>query len=197
MSPWVRRGHESHEGTAGVLPPGGSESPSPPVSASVGSGGHVTEPYDRSGCDGTACGPAATSTHGRCACGRRGEPTCAIDREHVRSGDRDAHDTSGPQRDRDDHMDQVAARAVALPDDVAALLTQVRDRMDALLDDAPLIALKAADALESIVASTGPVAALFLTRAADVLPMARLAELLGMSEQAAGARLAHYRQLNR
>ncbi|MFF2571321.1 hypothetical protein [Streptomyces sp. NPDC058084] len=138
-----------------------------------------------------------TSTRGRCACGWHGEHTYPVDGDHVPGGARATHDTTGPKRDWDAHMDRVAARAAPLPDDVAALLDELRDRLDTLLDHAPLIALKAADELQGVVASTGPVAALFLTRAAEVLPMSRLAELLGMTEEAAGSRLAHYRQLNR
>ncbi|MFI8823736.1 hypothetical protein [Streptomyces sp. NPDC053431] len=195
MLPWVRKGFESHEGTAAALPANGSE-PRPGV-LDAGSGGHLQESSEGSRHGGTLGRPTAPSMRGSCTCGWRGERTYPLDREHTWPDDRDVHDTSGPKRDWEAHMEQVAARAVALPDDLAVLLDQLRDRLDALLDDAPLTALKAADALESVVASTGPVAALFLTRAADVLPMARIAELLGMTEQAAGSRLAHYRHLNR
>ncbi|MFG3343681.1 hypothetical protein ACGF1Z_01300 [Streptomyces sp. NPDC048018] len=140
---------------------------------------------------------SSASTRGRCTCGWRGEHTYAVDGDDSRAGARPTRGTPGPKRDWEAHMDLVAARAVPLPDDVAALLDELRARLDTLLDHAPLTALKAADALQGVVASTGPVAALFVSRAAEVLPMARIAELLGMTEQAAGSRLAHYRQLNR
>ncbi|MEV6250713.1 hypothetical protein AB0M38_31775 [Streptomyces sp. NPDC051742] len=75
--------------------------------------------------------PTATSMRGRCACGWRGKNTYPIDWEKVRADDDpDAYDTSGPYRDWTTHMDEVAGRALPLPEDLSGLLAQVRERLD-------------------------------------------------------------------
>ncbi|SEB57059.1 hypothetical protein [Streptomyces sp. TLI_105] len=92
-------------------------------------------------------------------------------------------------------MDEVAARAVSLPEDVAGLLGKLRERLDEIVGDEPLVVLKAAGELEAIVASTGPLAAAYVT--GDEIPMPRVAEALGMTEKAARSRLAYYEFLPR
>ncbi|MFC9706508.1 hypothetical protein ACFTWD_38125 [Streptomyces sp. NPDC056943] len=95
-------------------------------------------------------------------------------------------------------MDEVADRAVTLSEDLAALLQQVRERLDQLLveEDRPVMVLKAADELEEIVASVGPTAARLLTRGEqETAP--EIAQALGMTEKAARARLNHYKYLDR
>ncbi|MEU7297071.1 hypothetical protein AB0A76_28360 [Streptomyces exfoliatus] len=101
------------------------------------------------------------------------------------------YDTTEPERDWESHLDQVAARAVPLPGELAALLRS----LPLLLDDEPLAVLRAIGALEAIVADAGPVAARIVTRR-DRTDLPRIAEALGMTEQATDARLSHYTSLN-
>ncbi|MFF9853441.1 hypothetical protein [Streptomyces litmocidini] len=133
---------------------------------------------------------------GRCACGWRGERTFPIDWQQVDSRDPDAYDISGPERDWEAHLDEVAARAVPLPEDLAGLLRQLHERLDELVDDHPLSVVKAAGELEAAVAFFGPLAARIVTRSKQ-LPLAHVAEVLGMTEQAAGSRLRHYKYMDR
>ncbi|MEU0404585.1 hypothetical protein ABZ318_31075 [Streptomyces sp. NPDC006197] len=191
---WEREGFESHEGVVGVLLADGSEPG--PVYFDVGSSSYFHESTDWWAYDGTFRRPTATTMRGRCACGWRGENTYPIDWEKARRLEPYGYDTSGPEKDWDNHMDQVAARAISLPEDVAALLRRLRERLDLLLDDAPLAALKAADDLEVIVAMTGPHAASLVTRG-QAIPMPQIAEALGMTEKAARSRLLYYEHLNR
>ncbi|WP_314614649.1 hypothetical protein [Streptomyces stackebrandtii] len=73
---------------------------------------------------------------GRRACGWRGQKTYPIDWEKAREDDDpDAYDTSDPHGDWALHMDDMAGLAVKLPEDLAGLLTQVRERLDRLLLD--------------------------------------------------------------
>ncbi|MEX0172182.1 hypothetical protein [Streptomyces sp. LMG1-1-1.1] len=194
---WERDGFASHEGVVGVLTADGSEPG--PVRFDLGSGSSFHESIDWWHYDGTSHRPTATSMRGRCACGWRGERTYPIDWAKVRRDDNpDAYDTSGPYGDWTAHMDQVADRAVALPEDLTGLLHQVRERLDHLLleEDQPAAVLKAADELEDIVAWVGPTAARLLTYGQDE-PTPEIAAALGMTETAARARLLHYEHLDR
>ncbi|WP_432112728.1 hypothetical protein [Streptomyces sp. S1] len=198
---WRRDGFESHEGMVGVLLADGSEPG--PVFFDLGSGATFHESSDWWHYDGTFRRPTATSMRGRCACGWRGTKTYVIDWEKVREDDDpDAYDTSGPYRDWKAHLDEVAERAVALPEDLASLLGQVREQLDRLwLEEnktrAYATMLKACDALEAIVAETGPEAARALTREQDDEDGSTpsVAEALGMTERAARTRLLHYEHL--
>ncbi|MFC7794804.1 hypothetical protein [Streptomyces cinereoruber] len=140
------------------------------------------------------------SRRSRCACGWRGTKTYPIDWETVRENDDpDAYDTTGPYTEWETHLDDVAGRAVTLPEDLATLLGQVRERIDRLWleeDKARACAtmLKACDALETIVAQAGPEAAQVLGREQDEVAPA-IAEALGTTEQAACTRLLHYQHL--
>ncbi|MFE3644272.1 hypothetical protein ACFXOM_25275 [Streptomyces sp. NPDC059169] len=185
---WTREGFESHVGAVGVLLADGNEPR--PIYFDLGSGGHFEKSTDWWVYDGTMRRPTATTLRGRCVCGWRGEGTYPVDWEQVRDDGPGGYDTSGPERDWDEHMDQVAAVALALPDDLADLLRRLRGCLDELLDDAPLAVVKAAGELEAIVTDTGPAAA-SLVRKAET-PLSRIAELLGMTEKEAESRLDHY-----
>ncbi|GGT26698.1 hypothetical protein GCM10010222_80590 [Streptomyces tanashiensis] len=190
---WQREGFETHEGEVGVLLADGSEPG--PVFFDLGSGAYFHESTDWWVYDGSLRRPTATSMRGKCACGWRGERTVPLDWEQVLRAGREAYDISGPERDWEAHMDDVATGAVPLPDDVAGLLRTLRGRLDELVDDEPLLVLRAAEEMEAIVADFGPIAARYI--AGDAVPLPRLAEALGTTEKAAGARMAHYRYLNR
>ncbi|MDV9186841.1 hypothetical protein R6L23_01090 [Streptomyces sp. SR27] len=194
---WQRDGFESHEGVVGVLLADGSEPG--PVFFDLGSGSNFHQSIDWWCYDGTMRRPMATSMRGRCACGWRGEKTYTICWEKVRGDDDpDAYDTSGPYGDWAAHMDEVAGRALLLPEDLSGLLAQVRARLDCLLleEDQPVIVLKAADELEEIVASVAPTAVRLLTRGQEE-PAPEIAQAFGMTEKAARARLIHYEYLDR
>ncbi|GGV18985.1 hypothetical protein GCM10010275_70740 [Streptomyces litmocidini] len=166
-----------------------------PVYFDLGSGGHFHESSDWWAYDGTMRRPTATTLRGRCSCGWRGRTTYPIDWEKARGDQADEYDTSGPWADWEGHMDEVAARAVSLPENVAGLLGKLRERLDEIVGDEPLMVLKAAGELEAIVASASPLAAAYVR--GDEIPMPRVAEALGMTEKAARSRLAHYEYLPR
>ncbi|MFD3334605.1 hypothetical protein ACFWV1_18395 [Streptomyces sp. NPDC058700] len=186
---WKRDGFDSHVGEVGVLLADGSEPG--PVYVDMGSGGHVPSFTDWWVYDGAVRRPLATTMRGRCACGWRGERIFPIDWQQVDRDDLDAYDTSGPEQDWESHLDEVAARAVPLPEDLAGLLRRVRERLDELVDDDPLAVVKAAGELEATVAFFGPLATRIVT-SSEQLPLAQVAQVLGMTEQAAGSRLRHY-----
>ncbi|MFJ8664037.1 hypothetical protein [Streptomyces sp. NPDC093795] len=169
-----------------------------PVFFDLGSGGSVHESINWWNYDGTFRWPTATSMRGRCAWGRRGEKTYPIDWEQVRGDDEpDAYDTSGPYGNWKAHIDEVAARAVKLPQDLTDLLAQVRERVDRLLlEDEYVRVLKAADELEDIVTQAAPTAVRCLARRPEA-PAPGVAEALGMTEEAARSRLVHYEYLDR
>ncbi|MFJ4343308.1 hypothetical protein [Streptomyces sp. NPDC088915] len=205
-SGWRRDGFESHEGMVGVLLADGSEPK--PVLFDLGSGAAFHESSDWWHYDGTFRRPTAVSMRGRCACGWRGTTRYPIDWETVREDDDpDAYDTSGPYEEWEAHLDDVAGRAVPLPEDLAELLGQVRERLDRLwLKEDKMRAyatmLKTCDDLEAIVAETGPQAARALTHEHDEVEgegedgaVPALAEALGMTEKAARTRLRHYEHL--
>ncbi|WP_435191488.1 hypothetical protein [Streptomyces sp. bgisy126] len=130
-SGWRRDGFESHEGVVGVLLADGSEPK--PVVFDLGSGSSFHESSDWRLYDGTFRRPTAVSMRGRWACGWHGTKTYVIDWEKVHEGDDlDVYDTSGPYEEWEAHLDEVAGRAVALPEDLAGLLGQMRERLDRL-----------------------------------------------------------------
>ncbi|MGW4855348.1 hypothetical protein ACWEPZ_29400 [Streptomyces sp. NPDC004288] len=189
---WQREGFETHEGDVGVLLADGTEPR--PVIFDLGSTAYFHESADWWVYDGTMRRPTATAMRGRCACGWRGERTVPLDWEEIERVGRDAYDVSGPEEDWEAHLDDVAARALPLPDDVAALLRTLRERLDEMVDEEPVVVLKAAEDLGAIVADFGPLAARYIK--GDAVPLPRLAEALGTTEKAAGSRLTHYAYLS-
>ncbi|MEU9998082.1 hypothetical protein [Streptomyces sp. NPDC050848] len=186
---WEREGFESHEGTVGVLVADGSEPG--PVAFDMGSGSSFYESTSWWHYNGTMRRPTATSMRGRCACGWRGEKTFPIDWEQVRrDDDPDVYDTSGPYEDWAAHMDQVAARQVSLPEDVAGPLRQLRERLDELVDGEPLVALRAVGELEEVITSSGRYAARLISL--EDTPVSEVAEALGVTEKVARSRLSRY-----
>ncbi|KOX19598.1 MULTISPECIES: hypothetical protein [unclassified Streptomyces] len=197
-SGWRRDGFESHEGTVGVLLADGSEPG--PVVFDLGSSSNFHESTSWWHYNGEFRRPTATSMRGRCACGWRGTKTYPIDWERVREDDDpDAYDITDPYGDWAAHLDGVAERAVALPEDLAGLLRRVRERLDRLWleeDSARACAtmLRACGELEAIVTEVGPEAARALAGEQDEAVPA-VAEALGMTEKAARSRLRHYEHL--
>ncbi|MFF3775617.1 hypothetical protein [Streptomyces sp. NPDC002232] len=189
---WQREGFETHEGEVGVLLADGTEPG--PVLFDLGSSAYFHESTDWWVYDGTMRRPTATAMRGRCACGWRGERTVPLDWEEVGTAGHDAYDVSGPEEDWEAHMDDVATRALPLPDDVAGLLQTLRERLDELVDEEPVVVLRAAEQMEAIVAEYGPLAARYIK--GDAVPLPRLAEALGTTEKAAGSRLTHYAYLS-
>ncbi|MGW9451453.1 hypothetical protein [Streptomyces sp. NPDC055632] len=184
----------------GVLLADGSEPK--PVLFDLGSGSNFHESSDWWLYDGTFRRPTAVSMRGRCAYGWRGTKIYVIDWEKVREDDDpDAYDTSGPYAQWEAHLDEVAGRAVPLPEGLAGLLGQVHERLDRLWweeDKARgyTMMLKACDVLEAIVTEIGPEAAGALADEHDEGgAMPAVAEGLGMTEKAARARLLHYEHL--
>ncbi|MGA5069053.1 hypothetical protein ACPB9E_35675 [Streptomyces exfoliatus] len=79
--------------------------------------------------------------------------------------------------------------------ELTALLRRLPLLLDELIDDEPLAVLRAVGALEAIVADAGPVAARIVTRR-DRTDLSRIAEALGMTQQATDTRLSHYTYLD-
>ncbi|MFI8963040.1 hypothetical protein ACIGO8_13045 [Streptomyces sp. NPDC053493] len=189
---WKRDGFESHEGEVGVLLADGSEPG--PVYFDLGSSSQVHKSTAWWAYDGTFRRPTATTMRGSCACGWRSERTYPIDWRQVDRHNPDAYDVLGPELDWQTHLDEVTARAVPLPEDLAGLLRQLRERLDELVDDSPLTVVKATAELEATVAFFAPLAARIVARSMQ-LPLAHVAEALGMTEQAAGSRLRRYEHM--
>ncbi|WP_327713241.1 hypothetical protein OG912_38635 (plasmid) [Streptomyces sp. NBC_00464] len=178
----------AHEGRPGVVLDDGSEPK--PVYFDTGSGGHVHESSDWWIYDGTLRAPLATQLRASCACGWRGKPRYPLDWNLVDRRDPDLFDTSGPEGDWDRHVADVEARAIPIPEDLVALLDQVEQRLDSLVDDAPLAALRAISRLERVVADAARTAAFHAE--ADRQERSTIGPGLGLPEHEARQRLLRY-----
>ncbi|MFG2645097.1 hypothetical protein ACGFYP_29490 [Streptomyces sp. NPDC048370] len=186
---WEREGFESHVGTVGVLLADGSEPR--PVIFDMGSSSSFYESTSWWHYNGTGIRPTATSMRGRCACGWRAERTYPIDWEQVRrDDDPDVYDTSGLYEDWAAQMEKVAARQVALPEDMAGALRQLRERLDELVDGEPLVVLRAVGELEEVITSSARYAARLISL--EDTPVPEVAEALGVTEKVARSRLSRY-----
>lgn len=179
----------SHQGCAGALLPDGSE-PKPAI-FDLGSGTamHTTSAwwvYDGH----TSRVPRAAALRGSCSCGWRGTTHYPIDWQEVAVEGPDWYDTSGPHDDWKQHIADIEHRSVPIPEDVADLLTRLRERLDVLADDAPLATLRIIAALEASIAETGAVAA--HTARADDQPWDTIATALGLTESETRTRLHRY-----
>ncbi|WP_137991662.1 hypothetical protein [Streptomyces vilmorinianum] len=186
---WQREGYTAHEGEVGVLLADGSEPG--PVYFDTGSSGSFHESTDWWVYDGTFGAPLAARMRARCSCGWRADISYPLDWDQVQRREPHDYDTSAPAGDWEAHLDDVEARTVPLPAEVSDLLHRLRQRLEGLVDDAPLAALKAVNELESIAASVGPSAA-FLAVHGDRIPWRRIAEGLGTTEPDARSRLHRY-----
>lgn len=102
--------------------------------------------------------PLATALQGSCSCGWRGVTLYPLDWQEVADAGRpDLYETEGPEGDWDQHITDTEAHTV--PDDITALITQLRTRLDVLAAQAPLAALKVVGALERTSADAGRAAA--------------------------------------
>ncbi|MBB5937146.1 hypothetical protein [Streptomyces zagrosensis] len=179
----------SHEGRAQALLADGSEPK--PVYFDVGSGGYVPSLDTWSVYDGMYGRPLAKHVQGSCSCGWRGERRYLLDWSEDEDGERyAAEEEPGPRVDWQEHVHQVEAASVPLPEDVRHLLEQVAKRLSALADDAPLAAVKAVAALERTADHLAKEAA--FNTMADELPWEDIATGLGLTEQDARSRLMDY-----
>lgn len=180
---------ESHEGWAGALLEDGSEPG--PAYLDPGSGTNFHETREWWAYSGRLGRPRATTARAACACGWRGGATYPIDWEEVdRAGFREEPYIEGPQDDWERHIDEVEARTVPLPEEVAALLDRVREQLESLAVDAPIAALRAVAELERTTKIAARNAACMAE--ADELSWETIGTGLGLSEKEARSRLSHY-----
>ncbi|MEW1693538.1 hypothetical protein ACIQOF_35880 [Streptomyces sp. NPDC091265] len=178
----------AHEGRPGVVLADGTEPL--PVYFDTGSGGHMHESSDWWIYDGTLGAPVATQLRGSCSCGWRGETLHPLDWETVERHGPELHDTSGPEDDWDQHITEVEARTVPIPEDLIDLLTQVDQRLNALACYAPLAALRAIATLEYTLTQAGRTAA--LNAEADDTAGNTIGPGLGLPDRHARSRLLRY-----
>ncbi|MFG2569235.1 hypothetical protein ACGFR6_27880 [Streptomyces sp. NPDC048567] len=179
----------SHQGRPGAMLPDGSDPQ--PVIFDLGSGTHMHETSDWWVYDGhTRNAPRAAVLRGACSCGWRGTTLHPIDWQEVAAEGPEWYDTSGPQSDWKQHIADVEARTVPVPEDVTALLAQLRKRLEVLADDAPLAALRVVAALEHAAAEVGEVAA--YVAQADDQSWDTIAVGLGITESEARTRLQRH-----
>jgi hypothetical protein len=186
---WKKDGFPAHEGAVGVLLADSSEPG--PVYFDMGSGSEMHESTDWWVYDGTLNAPRAERIRARCACGWRGETAYLIEWEKAERHDPFAYDTSEAERDWEAHLDDVEARSVPLPIEVTDLLHQLRQRLEQLVDDAPLAAVRAAGRLEAMAGAIGSPAAYRAVRGAEV-SWRQIADALGTTEEEARSRLLRY-----
>lgn len=178
----------SHQGRPGPVLADGAE-PKPLV-FDTGSGSEMHQTTDWWAYDGTLHAPLATALRGACSCGWRAAALHPLDWQEVAAEGPDRYDTSGPEADWDQHITDVEQRTVPVPEDVTALLAQLRTRLDALATDAPLAALRAVAALEYPVAEAARTAA--CNARADDQPWDTIATALGLTEPDTRTRLHRY-----
>ncbi|WP_331719822.1 hypothetical protein OG217_37290 (plasmid) [Streptomyces sp. NBC_01023] len=191
MYPWeTDELGEVHGGQPGVVNEDGTEPGPISIPSNSGSGaiGKITEWW---GYDGVMGGPAATHLRGSCACGWRGATLYPVDWDEVHQA-HPYYDTSGPEEDWKAHVREVESTLVPLPDDVAALLDQLNQRVDELADREPLVALRAANILQRNTHMSTLCAATTIER--DKTTLATVGAALGCSASQAEARLRTYRR---
>ncbi|MFC9729775.1 hypothetical protein ACFWGM_13680 [Streptomyces roseolus] len=180
---WEPDGAEGHVGKVGVLLEDGTVPG--PVYIDIGSGSYVPSFTDWWYYDGVHRRPLADRMRAVCACGWQCETTYPIDRKRVPRREPYLYDTSAPEKDWEDHTRRINAAAVPLPEDVARLISRIRERLDDIEDTDPLTALRIVGALDAVVESDGP----YVTRAHTD---EEIATALGSTEKALAARLRRY-----
>ncbi|MFE1272616.1 hypothetical protein [Streptomyces sp. NPDC058758] len=184
---WEPDGAEGHVGKVGVLLEDGTVPG--PVYIDAGSGAYVPRFTDWWYYDGVNRRPLADRMRAVCACGWVGEGTYPLDWKRVPDREPHRYDTSGPEGDWQRHTREIAAAAVPLPEDVARLISRIRERLDAIEDTDPLTALRIVGALDAVVETDGPYATRIATRRHTD---EEIAAALGATEKALAARLRRY-----
>ncbi|MFE7623023.1 hypothetical protein [Streptomyces sp. NPDC057509] len=180
---------KAHQGRPGAVLADGTEPK--PVIFDVGSGPEVHETSDWWVYDGDhLSAPQATGLRGACSCGWRGTTLHPMDWPAVAADGPERYDTTGPEADWNRHITDVEAHTTPIPEDVAALLTQLRTRLDTLALDAPLAALRIVSALEYPVGEAARTAA--YTARSDDRPWDAIATALGLTEAEARTRIHRY-----
>ncbi|MEV0115274.1 hypothetical protein AB0H77_18810 [Streptomyces sp. NPDC050844] len=177
----------SHEGWVGAVLDDGSE----PKEAVLDSGSSANFHRTREwwAYSGKLNRSRATVARGACSCGWRGEEQYPIDWDEV-----DAFTDEFPMKEPYDewrqHIRDVQAQTIPLPPELEELLGRVEEQLYALVEDAPLAALKAVAALERTAKSISHRAAEYA--AADDLSMESISQALGLSQEDARSRLLRY-----
>ncbi|MFJ6405730.1 hypothetical protein ACIQK9_09405 [Streptomyces hydrogenans] len=187
MWEWEPDGAEGHTGKVGVLLEDGTVPG--PVYIDMGSGSHVPSFTDWWFYDGSGRRPFADRMRAACACGWYGETTYPIDWRRVPDREPYRYDTSGPEKDWEDHTRRINAAAVPVPEDVARLISRIREHLDRTTDDDPLTALRIVGELDTIVDIDGCYATRRATRKHSEK---EIADALGATEKAATTRLRRY-----
>ncbi|MET7344660.1 hypothetical protein [Streptomyces sp. NPDC005547] len=179
----------AHRGRPGAVLADGTEPK--PLIVDLGSGTYMRETSDWWVYNGhTLTAPEATALRGVCSCGWHGATLHPIDWAQVAAEGPEWYDTQGPHDDWKQHIADVEHRAVPVPEDVTALLGRLRERLDALADDAPLAALRVVAALQHATADLAGAAT--LAARADGQPWDTIGTGLGLTEPEARARLHRY-----
>ncbi|MER5428298.1 hypothetical protein [Streptomyces sp. NPDC002588] len=178
---------ESHEGIAGAVLAEGDEPK--PVYLDFGGADSGVETGEWWAYDGLAGRPRAAGFRAACACGWRGEPY-PIDWAEEVSGRRPDPDTGDAYRDWSEHIRAVERRTVPLPDELTHLLDVLEDQLAALVEQAPVAALRAATALERLTADIAQEAAYAIQE--DEVSWERIGTALGVSPARAESLLTHY-----
>ncbi|MFJ6777854.1 hypothetical protein [Streptomyces yangpuensis] len=143
--------------------------------------------------DGRCGRPRAALLRGSCSCGWRGAAEYPLDWTAL-PGDQPLWeadvDLSGPIADYEAHVSVIRDAAVPLPAELAALLTELVSRLDCLVVEKPLVALKALADLRHVIARTGEDASYEL--GAREVPLTAVVTALGTSEAAARTYLNDY-----
>ncbi|GGY50611.1 hypothetical protein [Streptomyces omiyaensis] len=184
---WEPDGADGHVGRVGVLLEDGT-TPGP-VYIDLDGSGHVPGFTGWWVYDGTLRRPLANRMRAVCACGWASGTTYPIAWELVPDSEPFLYDTSGPERDWAAHTRQVSAAAVPLPEEVARLVSRIRERLDEAEDTDPLTALRIIGALDAVIETDAP----YVTRAATRRHTdGEIAAALGSTEKALAARLRRY-----
>jgi hypothetical protein len=182
---------KAHDGTVGVLMEDGTE-PKRAYIASVtsGSGRETTEWWAYNGKFGAG---RAAYFRGACSCGWRGENRYPIDWESL--GDWPEYvDEPGPREDWDQHIEEVEAAAIPLPEHIEDLLERLDESLQSLEADSPLAALRAVAAVERIARRIGWQVAFDVDP--DDVSWDQMGKALGLSGDQLKRRLVSYKPHN-
>lgn len=177
---------KSHEGYIGALLADGTE-PDPQY-IDVGSGSFVPKTSEWWAYDGNLRRPEAARVRAACSCGWRG-PDYPLDWAEAEAHGSRYEPDCGVCGDWEEHIATVGRRTVAVPEEVAVAVNQLRTRLLALAEDTPAAAMRVVATLESLIQEAGRTAAAPLYGEKQ---WEQLSAALGVSTEEARSRVTHY-----
>lgn len=167
-----------------------------PVYYDTGSGSHIHSSTRWSDYDGKYRRPRATHLRGGCACGWRGRRLEELRWEPDEDEPGEVYpaevSTADARAEWREHLAEVEAATVPVPEDVVQAVEELRQRLDRLVGDAPLAGLKALAHVERELRDARQCAAYNVQADEEIGGWAAIARGLGVDEATAKSRVWRY-----